>query len=358
MARHRKIDTGMWGDEKFRSLTRPRPNAQSLWIFILTGPHTTAAPGLFCAGEAGLAEALAWPLRSFRRHFGELEARGMVRADWGARVVWVPRALRYNPPESANVVRAWRKAIADIPECQLRDEAESYLREGCLFPEVFDEEIRTDKRGRLRVGDSSSAPKPPKAEAPAAIVAAAESSGHSSTEAPGKLAAESSGNGDVLFPEAFHEDRQEGIGEAGTGTGAGPGTGEGNGGARRARPAPSPRQLLEVWNANRGALAAARELSPGREKAARSRLKAYPDLERWAAAVRRLASKPHLVEQSWVTLDFLLKPDSLTRIEEGRYDRAFGRGSDRSSITPPGFRAEDEPPGTSKLDGLPVEEVA
>lgn len=29
----------------------------------------------------------------------------------------------------------------------------------------------------------------------------------------------------------------------------------------------------------------------------------------------------------------------------------------RSLITPPGFRAEDEKPGTSKLDGLPVEEV-
>lgn len=32
-------------------------------------------------------------------------------------------------------------------------------------------------------------------------------------------------------------------------------------------------------------------------------------------------------------------------------------GSQRPSITPPGFRADDEPPGTSKLDGLPVEEV-
>lgn len=73
--------------------------------------------------------------------------------------------------------------------------------------------------------------------------------------------------------------------------------------------------------------------------------------------MRRLASKAHLVEQSWVTLDFLLKPDSLTRIEEGRYDLPFRRGAGQASIVPPGFRADDEPPGTSKLDCLQVEEV-
>ena len=32
-------------------------------------------------------------------------------------------------------------------------------------------------------------------------------------------------------------------------------------------------------------------------------------------------------------------------------------GNQRPSITPPSFRAEDEPPGTSKLDGIPVEEL-
>ena len=32
-------------------------------------------------------------------------------------------------------------------------------------------------------------------------------------------------------------------------------------------------------------------------------------------------------------------------------------GSHRPAITPPSFRAEDEPPGTSKLDGIPVEEL-
>lgn len=356
MARHRKIDVGMWGDGKFRSLSSPAPNAQTLWVYLLTGPHTTAAPGLFSAGEASLSEAIGWSLRSFRRCFSELVEREMVRSDWSSRVVWIPRAVNYNPPESANVVRAWRKAIVEIPECELRDEAEASLREASLYPEVFDEPIRVDKRGRTRVGDASAAPRSPEPSPMASPKDAAEPSGNRATEATGNRTAEPSGILGELFPGAFPEGCRGGIGESGAGTGAGTGEREkADGPARAGRPFPSPRQLIEAWNANRGDLPEARALPPGREKAARARLKAEPDLERWATAVRRLASLPHIVGQSWVTVDFLLRPDSLTRVEEGKYDRPF-RAGNGAHITPPSFRNEGET-GASKLDGIPVEEV-
>ena len=44
----------MWGDKSFRELSAPQPCGQALWIYLLTGPHTTPLPGLFMAGEAGL----------------------------------------------------------------------------------------------------------------------------------------------------------------------------------------------------------------------------------------------------------------------------------------------------------------
>lgn len=121
--RYRRISTRLWGDERFCALSKPKPNGQSLWIFLLTGPHTGPVPGLFSAGEAALAEVLGWPLAAFRRCWRELEQRGLVHADWRARVVWLPNAVRHNSPESPNVVRSWRAAIDDIPESALKGDA-------------------------------------------------------------------------------------------------------------------------------------------------------------------------------------------------------------------------------------------
>src|SRR5690606_10325875 len=75
-----------------------------------------------------LAEALDWPLPALRRCFTEIEAQGMAFADWKRKVVWLPEAPRYNPPESLNTVIAWRTALAEIPACELRDKAEAGLR--------------------------------------------------------------------------------------------------------------------------------------------------------------------------------------------------------------------------------------
>jgi hypothetical protein len=126
--RYRRVSTRMYGDQKYRELSRPQPNGQSLWLYLITGPHTTAVPGLFCTGEAALAEALGWGLKDFRRCWAELAALGMAEADWSARVVWLPRAHSHNPPESPNVVKAWRKALLDIHECDLKAKAVDILK--------------------------------------------------------------------------------------------------------------------------------------------------------------------------------------------------------------------------------------
>lgn len=121
--RYRKVSTRMWGDEKFRQLSRPQPNGQSLWQYLITGPHTTAVPGLFSAGEAQLAERLEWPLPAFRRIWKEIHAAEMGVADWKSCVVWLPNAIRHNAPESPNVVIGWKDALDELPACPLRDRA-------------------------------------------------------------------------------------------------------------------------------------------------------------------------------------------------------------------------------------------
>jgi hypothetical protein len=128
LARYRKIDTRMWGDSKFRELSSPKPSGKYLWMFLLTGPQTSNVPGLFHAGEMALAEELEWSVEDFREAFGEVFRKGLAEADWKARVVWVSNAVKYNQPESPNVVKSWRYAWDEIPECALKTEAHERLK--------------------------------------------------------------------------------------------------------------------------------------------------------------------------------------------------------------------------------------
>ena len=129
MARYRKIDIHTWGDENFKSLSPIPPCGQGLWFFLLTGPFTGPIPGLFNAGRAAMAEALGWSLEAFDIAFQEVFTKGMVKADWKARLVWLPNAIKYNNPESPNVITSWGKELDTLPECRLLHEALNTIRE-------------------------------------------------------------------------------------------------------------------------------------------------------------------------------------------------------------------------------------
>jgi hypothetical protein len=128
MARYKKIHVTMYADDKFNSLSKPQPNGQTLWVYLLTGPHTNVIPGISTIGEAALAEALEWSLEDFREVFHEVYAKGMAKADWKRRLLWIPNAVKFNPPESPNVIKGWGKAWPELPECELKVIAINSLR--------------------------------------------------------------------------------------------------------------------------------------------------------------------------------------------------------------------------------------
>lgn len=137
MGRYRKIDPRIWGDKKFKSLSKPKPNGQTLWFYLLTGPHTSGCPGLYHLGELGLAESLGWPLKGFREGFQELLREGLVKADWEAHVVAIFNVFKkYDTPDNPNVIKFWAKCFDEIPECSLKVE---YYRELKLLLEGFGE---------------------------------------------------------------------------------------------------------------------------------------------------------------------------------------------------------------------------
>ncbi len=133
MARFSKVDRRIWSDEKFRHLSASQPCGQTLFLYLLTNPFVEPIPGLYSAGKAMLAEALRWDLKGFRKAFGELLREGLVKADFGARLVWLPNAIRYKQPENPNVIKSWHSTWDELPECMLKHEAWEALRTTVLF---------------------------------------------------------------------------------------------------------------------------------------------------------------------------------------------------------------------------------
>ena len=121
--RYSKIYRAMWSDERFMALSAPTANAQSLWLYILSGHHVSAVPGLWRFSLGQTAETLRWPYDDTLRCFNELTDAGMTSYDRRAGTLWLPNAYRYNKPNATSVVDGWREPLAEIPECPLKREA-------------------------------------------------------------------------------------------------------------------------------------------------------------------------------------------------------------------------------------------
>jgi hypothetical protein len=117
MSRYRKIDPRIWNDEKFRELS---DKAKLVFLMLLTHPNMTAI-GAMRGTVAGLAEELAWDLEAFRIAFRDVLAKGMAEHDQKACLIALPRFVKYNRPESPNVVVAWSGALDLLPECALKN---------------------------------------------------------------------------------------------------------------------------------------------------------------------------------------------------------------------------------------------
>lgn len=138
MSKYRPIDTRLWNDRKFLSLSG---DGRLLWVFFLTSPTTLPIPGVILGGEAALAEQLGWTTERYRNAFAELLAK-QLRIRCEGRLVWLPNAIRYQPPRNPNMVKGWSETWDDIPECQLKAELWEALKIACkgwsqLFGRLF-----------------------------------------------------------------------------------------------------------------------------------------------------------------------------------------------------------------------------
>jgi hypothetical protein len=115
MGRYANVERKVWSDAKFASLS---DGAKLLWLYFLTCIEATPLPGILLGGKAHFAEAMGWELEPFTKRYGELFANGMANGNWGVRLVYLPKALRYNPPANPNVVIGWARYWDELPECE------------------------------------------------------------------------------------------------------------------------------------------------------------------------------------------------------------------------------------------------
>ena len=125
--RYRTIDVRIWGDKKFRALSHLKPSGQGLFLYLLTNPNTNSIPGLYRAGVAAMAEELGWSTEGFAEAFDELIQNDLIKADLKSRVIFIPNAIKYNKPQSPNVIKSWVSHWDEIPECDLKAYAHDIL---------------------------------------------------------------------------------------------------------------------------------------------------------------------------------------------------------------------------------------
>jgi hypothetical protein len=152
--RHNRFPVATWRDPTFRALSVSKPNARTLYLYLLTGPHLEGVPGLFVLNDAAVAQYLGWPVDTVRPQLTEVYEAGLASVDWRRSVVWVPEAARANLPARPGTMARWQAFWPLLPPCPLVDEARETLRawvsaKGAVFADVFAVavgEIRTMSR--------------------------------------------------------------------------------------------------------------------------------------------------------------------------------------------------------------------
>jgi len=127
MGKYRKVDPRIWNDEKFMALS---DNGKLAFFFILTHPHMTAIGGMR-ASTPGLAAEIGWTEKAFREAFREALSKAMVKHDEKASFLSLPNFLKYNKPESPNVIKSWVSSLDYLPECKLKNELIQQVKDFC-----------------------------------------------------------------------------------------------------------------------------------------------------------------------------------------------------------------------------------
>ena len=115
MARYYPVSPLFWSDQKVQ---RWQDQTVLLALYLLTCDHRNLE-GLYRLPYAYIQADLEWPEAEVREHMAQLIDSGFIYYDEAARVVFLPKALRYHQPKSKNQLQGAINELQQVPETTL-----------------------------------------------------------------------------------------------------------------------------------------------------------------------------------------------------------------------------------------------
>jgi hypothetical protein len=115
VSRYRKIDTRIWNDDKFRSLSQ---EGRYFFMYLLTSPHSTAW-GAYVIDDLYIQADLGFSQQKINNLWRELDSAGghsLVLRDKNTRLVAFPNWFKYNTPENKKTLIACGRGVAALPK--------------------------------------------------------------------------------------------------------------------------------------------------------------------------------------------------------------------------------------------------
>lgn len=298
----RKVDPRLWDDDKFVELS---DDAKLLWLVILTGPQTSYVPGLMTTGIGTLSEVLRKGFERVSEAFQELLKWGLIEHDPKRRVLRVPNAPRYNPPDNPNVLKGWFRVWQSAPESPLKYAHISSIFESLgdpspamkkawdetfgTVPETLPETLSEGFAEPLAEPFGKQKQKQKQKQDQDHTLSAIASDGPTASEEPVPL---------ELVPEELDPDRL------------------------------TPERLVALWNEATGGRI--REIDADRRRRLRDAIKRQPDLGWWRACFAKAAALKRTPQSDWLTLDWILGKGkhgwNAERVAEGVFDFRLDTG--------------------------------
>lgn len=113
--RYQKIESRIWTDEKFKTLTAMQ---QRLWFYLLTCQHGNLI-GIYVLGEGYACHDLKLMPKDFRKDLDNILSKDLAKYDAKAEIIWVKNFLKYNPLTNPNQVKAAKKILVNLPKSSL-----------------------------------------------------------------------------------------------------------------------------------------------------------------------------------------------------------------------------------------------
>ena len=132
MARYYPVSPLFWSDEK---VVGWHEQTTLLALYLLTCEHRNLE-GLYRLPYAYIQADLEWSADEVRERMDELIASGFIEYDEAARVVLLPKALKYHRPVSEKQKQGAINVLQQVPDSPLWD---SFVRAAAEFaPELYE----------------------------------------------------------------------------------------------------------------------------------------------------------------------------------------------------------------------------